>query len=188
MSDKQDLFVIEYLKDLNATQAAIRAGYSEKTAYSIAHTLLKHLVIQEKIQKKIKERKEKIAESDTIKIDPSVKEVLIKTIGEDNISDFVDHIILNYLNGQDLEEIIKRRRRTITKELKYSLLERAGFKCQACGERPLKDNDVILQIDHIIPFSMGGGCSEDNLQVLCRDCNLSKSNGYIVDHNEANND
>jgi phage terminase small subunit len=29
---KQQLFVAEYLKDLNATQAAIRAGYSEKTA------------------------------------------------------------------------------------------------------------------------------------------------------------
>ena len=30
LTDKQELFAREYLKDLNATQAAIRAGYSEK--------------------------------------------------------------------------------------------------------------------------------------------------------------
>lgn len=35
MTAKQTLFVTEYLKDLNATQAAIRAGYSKDTAYSI---------------------------------------------------------------------------------------------------------------------------------------------------------
>lgn len=35
LTDKQARFVEEYLIDLNATQAAIRAGYSEKTAYSI---------------------------------------------------------------------------------------------------------------------------------------------------------
>jgi phage terminase small subunit len=33
---KQQCFVNEYLIDLNATQAAIRAGYSEKTARTIA--------------------------------------------------------------------------------------------------------------------------------------------------------
>ncbi len=32
MTEKQKKFCIEYLKDLNATQAAIRAGYSENTA------------------------------------------------------------------------------------------------------------------------------------------------------------
>jgi phage terminase small subunit len=32
LTDKQELFAREYLKDLNATQAAIRAGYSEKSA------------------------------------------------------------------------------------------------------------------------------------------------------------
>lgn len=37
MTPKQDAFVREYLIDLNATQAAIRAGYSENTAYSIGN-------------------------------------------------------------------------------------------------------------------------------------------------------
>ncbi len=35
LTDKQQRFVAEYLVDLNATQAAIRAGYSEKTARSV---------------------------------------------------------------------------------------------------------------------------------------------------------
>ena len=39
-------FVDEYLVDLNATQAAIRAGYSEKTAYSIGQRLLKNVEVQ----------------------------------------------------------------------------------------------------------------------------------------------
>ena len=41
MTEKQKMFCMEYTKDMNATQAAIRAGYSEKTAYSQGHDLLK---------------------------------------------------------------------------------------------------------------------------------------------------
>lgn len=46
LTPKQARFVQEYLLDLNATQAATRAGYSEKTAYSIGQRLLKHVEIQ----------------------------------------------------------------------------------------------------------------------------------------------
>ncbi len=43
LTAKQERFVAEYLIDLNATQAAIRAGYSERTAYSQGQRLLKHV-------------------------------------------------------------------------------------------------------------------------------------------------
>ncbi|EMT2447097.1 terminase small subunit [Acinetobacter baumannii] len=46
---KQKIFVHEYLKDLNATQAAIRAGYSAKTAGSIGDENLKKPEIQKAI-------------------------------------------------------------------------------------------------------------------------------------------
>lgn len=49
LSDKQKMFCEEYLIDLNATQAAKRARYSEKTAGRIAGQLLKKLEIQEYI-------------------------------------------------------------------------------------------------------------------------------------------
>lgn len=42
LNPKQAQFVREYLIDLNATQAAKRAGYSEKTAYAQGQRLLKH--------------------------------------------------------------------------------------------------------------------------------------------------
>lgn len=50
LNDKQRRFCEEYLVDLNATQAAIRAGYSEKTAGSIGFTLLKKAEIGEVVQ------------------------------------------------------------------------------------------------------------------------------------------
>lgn len=49
LTDKQELFAREYLKDLNATQAAIRAGYSEKTARSVGSENLTKPDIQEYI-------------------------------------------------------------------------------------------------------------------------------------------
>ncbi|EOU4490665.1 terminase small subunit [Escherichia coli] len=46
LTPKQELFCREYLKDLNATQAAIRAGYSEKTANEQASRLLAKVNVQ----------------------------------------------------------------------------------------------------------------------------------------------
>lgn len=45
LTAKQQRFVEEYLIDLNATQAAIRTGYSEKTAYAQGQRLLKHVEV-----------------------------------------------------------------------------------------------------------------------------------------------
>lgn len=49
---KQQAFVDEYMKDLNATQAAIRAGYSAKTAAEQAARLLTNVKIQSYLQEK----------------------------------------------------------------------------------------------------------------------------------------
>lgn len=46
MNRRQQRFVQEYLLDLNATQAAIRAGYNEKTAYSQGQRLLKNVEVK----------------------------------------------------------------------------------------------------------------------------------------------
>jgi phage terminase small subunit len=56
LTDKQKKFVEEYLIDLNATQAATRAGYSKKTAYSMGQRLLKNVEIQAKIQNAMDKR------------------------------------------------------------------------------------------------------------------------------------
>lgn len=50
LNDKQAAFVREYLVDFNATQAAIRAGYSSKTAGQIGHELLKKPEVQQRLR------------------------------------------------------------------------------------------------------------------------------------------
>lgn len=49
INPKQDRFCLEYIKDQNATQAALRAGYSERTAYSQGQRLLKHPDVQQQL-------------------------------------------------------------------------------------------------------------------------------------------
>lgn len=60
LNEKQKQFCEEYIIDLNGTQAAIRAGYSEKTANRIASELLSKLDIQEYIQKIKNKRSERV--------------------------------------------------------------------------------------------------------------------------------
>lgn len=67
LTDKQRKFCDEYLIDLNATQAAIRAGYSPKTARMIANENLTKPYIKEYIEKRMAEKeKELIADQDEV--------------------------------------------------------------------------------------------------------------------------
>lgn len=60
MTEKQKLFCDEYLIDLNATQAAIRAGYSEKYAHTNVSKLLQNTTIREYIENRIAEKEDKL--------------------------------------------------------------------------------------------------------------------------------
>jgi 5-methylcytosine-specific restriction endonuclease McrA len=52
----------------------------------------------------------------------------------------------------------------------YSVWNRDSGKCVKCG------GQESLEFDHIIPFSKGGANTYRNLQILCKKCNLEKSN------------
>ncbi len=56
LTPKQLRFCQEYLVDFNATQAAIRAGYSKKTAYSQGQRLLKNVETQKKLRELIQQQ------------------------------------------------------------------------------------------------------------------------------------
>lgn len=56
LTAKQTAFVQEYLVDLNATQAAIRAGYSQRRAGEIGYQLLQKTTVQEAIKAAMDER------------------------------------------------------------------------------------------------------------------------------------
>lgn len=67
MKEKQKRFCEEYLVDCNATQAAIRAGYSEKTARAIGQRLLTNVDIKKYIDQQLQKLKnEKIADAQEV--------------------------------------------------------------------------------------------------------------------------
>lgn len=67
LTAKQKRFCDEYLIDFNATQAAIRAGYSERTAYSQGQRLLKNVEVQKYLQERMAEKeKELIADQNEV--------------------------------------------------------------------------------------------------------------------------
>jgi phage terminase small subunit len=67
LSEKQKMFCEEYLLDLNATQAAIRAGYKEKYAHTNANKLLQNTTIKAYIDARMKSKKSKlIADQDEV--------------------------------------------------------------------------------------------------------------------------
>jgi phage terminase small subunit len=84
LSAKQQLFVQEYLIDLNATQAATRAGYSSKNADKIGPELLGKTRVAQTIQKAMEERVSRTK----ITADRVLEEYA--KIGFANITDFVE--------------------------------------------------------------------------------------------------
>lgn len=62
------------------------------------------------------------------------------------------------------------------RSLRYKALLTFGNKCFACGRTP--KNGVCIHVDHILPRSINPelSLSINNLQILCEDCNLAKSN------------
>lgn len=67
MTRKQQRFCDEYLIDCNATQAAIRAGYSEKTAYAIGIENLKKLELKSYIAEQMqKKQDENVADANEV--------------------------------------------------------------------------------------------------------------------------
>lgn len=59
--------------------------------------------------------------------------------------------------------------RHISQDIRNRVWQRYGGKCAECGAKD------YLEFDHIIPVAKGGSNSEQNVQLLCRKCNLAKS-------------
>ena len=66
------------------------------------------------------------------------------------------------------EMVPTQRREPIPCEVRLAVWQRDGRRCRECGD------NFDLQYDHVIPFSMGGASSAENLQLLCGPCNRDK--------------
>ena len=65
----------------------------------------------------------------------------------------------------------------MTPKLRYAILERDNFHCVYCGRSP-KEHEIVLQVDHIVPQSLGGQTTYKNLVSCCVECNQGKHNYY----------
>lgn len=70
----------------------------------------------------------------------------------------------------------KQQRSSMTNDLREAIKKRDNYTCCMCGNSVLKEPNLLLEVDHIIPVSKGGKTEASNLQTLCWRCNRSKSN------------
>jgi hypothetical protein len=69
-----------------------------------------------------------------------------------------------------------KTKRDINLRLRFLVMRRDNFKCVICGRSPATDPKIILHVDHIVSWEKGGETLFENLQTLCSDDNLGKSN------------
>ena len=63
--------------------------------------------------------------------------------------------------------------RYISSDVKQTVWKRDNGRCVCCNSL------INLEYDHIIPISKGGSNFENNIQILCYDCNRTKSNKIL---------
>ncbi len=166
LNDKQEQFCLEYIIDFNATQAAIRAGYSKKTAQMQASRLLLNVMIQERIAELIKERQSRTQ----TKADDAMNECIRIALadvgqafnGDNTLKDIheMPEDIRRAISGIEIDEIYAGRgesRKLIgyTKKVKFWSKDKqieTLFKHHGLFER---DNDQSKP-EHVIQIVMFG--------------------------------
>jgi phage terminase small subunit len=116
MNHRNSLFISEYITSGNATEAALKAGYSKKTAYSSGQRLLKNVEIMTEIKKHqktasnqaeisliqiVKEIRQISLNADDNRIKLKAYDMLMKHLGG-YVSDFA---LIQKLDESDLERL-----------------------------------------------------------------------------------
>jgi hypothetical protein len=84
------------------------------------------------------------------------------------------HVCPVFFNVEPCTETKESRRagRYIPRDIMLKVVRRDGQMCQKCHANVPDDQ---LEFDHVIPHSKGGPVTVENLRVLCRSCNLKKT-------------
>ena len=130
LNERQEKFCQEYAIDLNGTQSAIRAGYSEKTSYSIAYNLLKKVEIQQRI-KEIQSDLQKATGLTAIRILNEHKKIAFSSIA---------HLHDTWIERKDFDKLTKAEKDSI-KSISTKVL-----KAQNIGT---KDEPEIVDIEYV---------------------------------------
>jgi hypothetical protein len=120
-----------------------------------------HLTLKEETINKIKKLKGLLAHKKNYSMEELIDMMLVTQIEKIEKE--------KYSSNNRVAKEVSKRSRYISKKTKEIIYQRAKGKCENC------DSIYALQIDHLKPYAKGGGNSESNLQLLCRNCNLRKS-------------
>lgn len=127
----------------------------------------------------------RVAETKTCKVCGAVYSPLYGVKSKNYCSDECNSIDL-LENERKHRRIARSRRRALIRETAVERIDpvdvfiRDNWTCQSCGD-PTPDwlrgtiDDSAPEMDHIIPLARGGTHTDDNVQCLCRVCNLMKS-------------
>ncbi|MZR63851.1 terminase small subunit [Alcanivorax sp. DP30] len=125
LNSKQQLFVEEYLKDLNGTQAAIRAGYSPNRADQTASRLLRNGKVKSAVEKAKAQRSERT------KVDADYVLKRLHQIDTLDVTDILDNTgnmlpIREWpkawrqsISGVDLQELMSGDTETVVRKIKW---------------------------------------------------------------------
>lgn len=66
----------------------------------------------------------------------------------------------------------------VSNRLRFEIFRRDRFACRYCGRSATQDQDVVLEIDHVLPTVLGGGDEPTNLVTACDKCNSGKGSTH----------
>ena len=94
---------------------------------------------------------------------------------------------VSYANSEDIAApaisdfsgaVSRQTSRSPGLRMRFKVLQRDNFRCCACGASPSVTPGIVLEVDHIKPWSKGGETVIGNLQTLCFAYNQGKTNHY----------
>lgn len=91
---------------------------------------------------------------------------------------FLERFIEYEDNLKESKATSNNERGKLTQTLRTKVFERDGFTCCYCGASLANGRTVELHCDHIYPISKGGTTRMNNLQTLCKSCNLNKGDKW----------
>lgn len=171
---------IAYPKSSKWKDSTVDSRASESFATKKIKTAYLKYIDEVRTKEKQKEKNRSIA------IEDGLFEEMLKHFKDyEGVKEFVEEAILKSLpkDYEEFDEWLKRnRRKDVSNDVRYEVFYKAGFRCEACGDNPTVNQECVLHVDHIMPFSMGGIDHISNYQCLCEKCNTSKNNRYAIDH------
>lgn len=95
---------------------------------------------------------------------------MVAGIGDGNCGHIINRVIF-HLSAAGLYKVPEAYRPTkkpISNKLRKQVFERDAYRCVRCGSH------LSLEADHVFPECCGGEATLDNLQTLCKPCNMKK--------------